>query len=118
MRKIGVAAFYDSGLTKVSLNKKILEIKEYAFDETEIESIKFPSGLRKVEIGTIPVEKLTIPETLGEISVENDDYDTGEGSLNVDNVRNEKTHRSNPFLHSNSIMHRRLQGSKCGRDGN
>lgn len=86
LRKIGVAAFYDSGLTKVSLNKKILEIKEYAFDETEIESIKFPSGLRKVEIGTIPVEKLTIPETLGEISVENDDYDTGEGSLNVDTL--------------------------------
>lgn len=83
LRKIGEAAFYGTGLTKVKLNKKLLTIEAYAFDETEIESIKFPAGLRKVEIGTIPVEKLTIPETLGEVSVENGDYDTGEGSLNV-----------------------------------
>lgn len=67
LRRIEEFAFQYSGLKKVYLNKKLEILGEGCFKDTKLTSITFPHGLRKAEIASIPVKKLIIPKTLGEI---------------------------------------------------
>lgn len=68
LKMIEKFAFQNSGLKKVYFNKNLEILEAGSFKGTNLTSITFPSGLRRAEIASIPVKKLVIPKTLGEIS--------------------------------------------------
>lgn len=61
VQKIKDYAFAWCPLKKVKLNKNLKVIEEGAFRNTKWCSISLPSGLKKAEIGSLPVKKLVIP---------------------------------------------------------
>lgn len=67
LNRVEELAFQYSGLKKVYLNKNLEILEEGSFKDTQLTSITFPSGLRRAEISSIPVKKLILPKTLGEI---------------------------------------------------
>lgn len=62
VRRIKSYAFAWCPLKKVKLNKKLQVIEEGAFRNEKWCSLSLPSGLKKAEIGSLPVKKLVIPK--------------------------------------------------------
>ena len=62
VRRIKSYAFAWCPLKKVKLNKKLQVIEERAFRNEKWCSLSLPSGLKKAEIGSLPVKKLVIPK--------------------------------------------------------
>jgi hypothetical protein len=57
MKNIGYAAFYDSSISKISLNTGLVSIGDYAFYTTNLQSINIPStvqsiGMERLQIAT------------------------------------------------------------------
>ncbi len=73
LKKVGDIAFRSSSIKEVKLNEKLQVLGEGAFQRCELKKLKLPSGLRSMEIASIQVKKLIIPERVGEIYGYTDD---------------------------------------------
>ena len=103
IQEIGRFAFFKAGIKKIDLNN-VQSIEEYAFWNTSLEEIKFPSSLRKIENSVFEnCKKLKRVEGEGNIDIGRGCFDGCNENLIID-IRKKEIDKKSTSLHIKNEM--------------